>query len=647
MTSPGEGLSERGKAHEDTASTLLRASCISVASDMPGALVLEEAGFALDSGGSLGVAGESGSGKTTLAQSLFGYVRPGLRPVGGEITVEGEELKLVDSLSFIKMRGRLLTFVPQGASSMLNPIMSVGAHLSEICRTNGMAQKSAIEDRVSSLLRQVGFPDPVGILGKYPHELSGGQRQRVVLCMALIPEPHVLVMDEATTDLDVLTQLRILELIRDLKSRLDFGLVVVSHDLRVLAALCTDLLVMYAGQIVEQGPLKELLARPAHPYTAQLVERFSEGPLAVELAEHESKQSLEGREGCLFRLQCPMAQSRCAETPALVSIGEARASRCWFAADVKLRTSADSESTPPVDSRRDLADHSQLLVSSEGASQMQGSLENAADFVAVRDLTATHRGPGLFIRQRVEVLHGISFAIPGGETLGIVGESGSGKTTLARILAGLHPPDTGEVRYGAFDLSVPARRRPLAVRREIQIVFQNPETALNPRVRVGDVLLRRIRLFEDLDRSAGRARVGELLASVGLPEEYATRRPGALSGGEKQRVAIARSLIGGPRLLICDEVLSSLDVINQAKIIQLLVRLQETHQLTMIFISHDIGVTAAIATRILVFKDGDIREQGRTSDILLRPSDEYTARLIASAKVNITSSPAQASLEAH
>lgn len=601
-------------------------------------VVVRDASFVLPPGGSLGILGESGSGKTALVQCLFGYARPGLSLDAGVVAVQGRALSVKDTHEFVQLRGRVLSLVPQSANAMFNPIMTVGQQLSEICRAVGLVDRDAIRARILTLFGDVGLSNPEAIITRYPHELSGGQRQRIVLCMALVSEPDVLILDEATSDLDVITQLRILRLIRALRERHGFGLVVVSHDLKIIAALCTAVLIMYRALIVETGSLESVLSHPGHPYTAALVKRASEGPVAAALVTPALEAEEDGDTGCVYRPHCPMARERCLEAPELLALEGSRAARCWFASEVEGHFGVTSKVPAGRGDRGETSDVQMkaVAVGRRSAEEEKPPTEHLGSvLLSVQDLTARHKGPGFLVRRSFEVLHRISLQIRGGETLGIVGESGSGKTTLARILIGLHPPQSGLLRYGDFDLSIPARSRPLQIRRELQIIFQSPETALNPKLRVGDILLRRIRLFEHRDMEIARRRVLDLLASVGLRPDYATRRPAQLSGGEKQRVAIARALIGGPRIIICDEILSSLDVITQARIIQLMMRLQSELGLSLIFISHDIGVTAAIAHRILVFKDGVIREQGRTFEIMWNPTDAYTAQLISSSIVSM------------
>jgi peptide/nickel transport system ATP-binding protein len=583
----------------------------SPAADVPAPPVADAVALDIAAHGSLAIAGESGSGKTAVIQALLGYTRPGLVARGGELWLSGERLAIADPQAFAGIRGRRISYVAQSANAMLNPIIRVGSQLLEVAGAHGM-ERDAARETALRLLGDVGFPAPEAIMDRYPHQLSGGQRQRVVIAMALIPQPRLLLLDEATTDLDVVTQLRILRLLRRLREHEGFGLVAVSHDLNVLRALCDQLVVMHRGRVVERGPLREVIAAPAHPYTAELVRRFTTGAAAGRRAGTRL-HTPPTVTGCLYQRECPHRIARCAMDPGERRIGDRRASRCWY-----------PEAVGPVgDDAGAVADDVTDAASPDGDAVL-----------VVRGLRVRHREPGTFSRRTFEVLHGIDLEVDRGETLGIVGESGSGKTTLARVLCGLTPPTVGTVRFGGHDLAAPARKRPQELRRQVQIIFQNPDTALNPMQTVGEMLLRRVRLLEPRVPDA-RERVGELLDAVLLPRQHADRRSTRLSGGEKQRVAIARALVGDPRLVVCDEILSSLDVLTQAEILGLIRDLQAERGLSLLFISHDIALTMQLAHRVAVFKDGDVVEYGPARRMLARPQQEYTRSLLEGALVSV------------
>ncbi|QXJ24268.1 ABC transporter ATP-binding protein [Actinomadura graeca] len=535
-------------------SPLLAAAEIEIVpADAPRSPVVHNASFELARGGSLGICGESGSGKTALVHALLGYSREGLDLTGGTVTIgdTGSPLRLrLGHDDFRKVRGTRIALVPQAASSVLDPIMTIGRQLIEVL--HAVSGKDAdVHARVREILEEVGFEEPGRVLKRYPHQLSGGQRQRINLCLALLGDPEILVLDEATTDLDAITQRRVIELIRRLKADHGLTLIAVSHDLRVLADLCEDLIVMRRGVVVEQGPTKNVLAAPSHEYTESLVRRFREGPLA----------------------------------------GYERADR---------RTNPD-DSTPILD---------------------------------VRGLRAAHRDFSSGRARSVEVLHDISLGLQAGESLGIVGESGSGKSTFARCVLGIHAERTGDLLFGDAPLVTKARKRKVDVRRSLQIVLQNPDSTFNPRLTIAQSIGRRVRKFEGLKGEQAEERVHDLLGEVGLEPGLAGRYSSALSGGQRQRASIARSLVGDPRLLVCDEVVSGLDVESQARVIQLLSRLQDERGLTLVFISHDISVVAALTQRIAVFRYGEIVELGPADQVINNSTSTYTKELVEAAFIS-------------
>ena len=548
-----------------------------VAADGSAIYAVNSASFELAPGETLGIAGEFGSGKTTLVHALLGHVRRGMSAAGGVVTLRTSDrsverrMSLTTPTTFAAVRGSVITLMPQSADSILDPIMTVGAQLTEAYRAvfrvaTGCRSISGILDR----LRELGFPDPAAIMRRYPHQLSGGQRQRVALCMALIGKPSIVILDEATTDLDVVTQHNVLEVIKQLQAAYGFSLVMVSHDLRVLSQMSDRLIIMFGGRAVEGGPTARVMANPRHPYTSRLLQRFYLGAAESEEQFREvawtGGSGDQGSIGCTYRQQCALARPQCNEEPPWASVGTTHEVRCWF---------RDEVGQPRVGRTRRLR-------------MVDVELPTPRPLLTIRNISASY-GSGLLGRRRTPVLHGIDLEVMEGEVLGVVGESGSGKTTLARIIAGLHQLDRGQIEFEGRTLAQAAAARSLALRRELQIIFQNPGNALNPQLTVKEILGRRLRLFERLPRAAMRNRVIDLLAAVGLRADCSGSRPEELSGGERQRVAIARALIGSPRVLVCDEILTSLDVLAQARIIALLRVLQRARRLSLIFISHDMS----------------------------------------------------------
>jgi peptide/nickel transport system ATP-binding protein len=455
---------------------------------------------------------------------------------------------------------------------------------------------------VRDALSGVGLPGDRDFARRFPHQLSGGQQQRVAIAMALATRPVLAVFDEPTTGLDVVTQAVILDQIDHLRNNHDLALLYVSHDLAVVGSIADRLAVMYAGRVVEEGPTSEVLARPRHPYTRGLV---------MAVPDHLAPRRLKGIDGiaislgerrpaeCAFVARCGQQVARCAaELPALTRIGPGRSVRCF-----------EAERTPPLDfepaaTRRDRPDPGAL--------------------VEVRGLTAAHRSRG----RKVTVAAEVSLTMMRGECLALVGESGSGKTTIARCIAGLHAPEQGQVLLDAAPLAPLARQRPREARRRIQIVFQNPTDSLNPRHTVGDTIARPAEVLLGQTRSEARQGVATALERVRLSPRLSGRYPRELSGGERQRVAIARALVARPDALICDEITSALDVSVQAAVLDLLEELRAELDLSILFISHDLGVVASLADRIIVLNGGHVCDEGRAGDLIRRPGDHYTRTLI-------------------
>ena len=565
-----------------------------------GAPVVEEIGFALEGGDVLGLVGESGSGKTTVALALLGYARRGVRIAGGAVRVGGRDLLALGEPDRRRLRGRVVSYVPQDAAKALNPSVRVGDQLRELMDLHLTGGSSP--HRVGQALERVSLPSGGGFAGRFPHQLSGGQQQRLTLALALACDPEVVVLDEPTTGLDVITQNRILAEVARLCRESDVAAVFVSHNLAAVATVASHLAVMYAGRIVEQGVARDVIIDPVHPYTAGLIASV---PL------HRRPGQLVGipgtavgvgdrPPGCAFAPRCPLRTDQCdAAVPPLRDVRKGRSVRCihWTetAAVARLPRSVQAEAaTRPA-----------LLV--------------------VNGLRAAY-GRG---RARATVVHGVAFGVAPGECVALVGESGSGKSTIARCIAGLHAPSGGELRFDGQQLAPKVRDRDRDARRRIQIVFQNPYDSLNPRLTVTDSLARPLELFTGISGRQARREIGALLGQVRLPARLADRYPAELSGGERQRVAVARALAARPDLLLCDEVTSSLDVSVQAAVLALLTELQRELGLALLFITHDLGVVANIADRVLVLEHGLVREAGPVDRVLQAPAEPYTQELIA------------------
>ena len=546
----------------------------------------------------LGLVGESGSGKTTVGMALMGYCRPGGRVTGGEILIDGRPLAAMAAGELRRLRGGTVSYIPQDPGTALNPALRIGRQLSEMLEAH-KAQTSADERRVriGEALEEVALPTDEEFLRRYPHQLSGGQQQRVAIAMAFACRPHVIVCDEPTTGLDVTTQARVLETVRDLCRSHHVAAVYVSHDLAVIAELADAVAVMYAGRIVERGPRDAIFAKPRHPYTRKLLRAVPdmEGRRAVVGIAGHAPLPGNRPSGCFFAPRCDLAIDRCHEAfPPPTEFAGGHLVNCYRAdeAPAELPTSGE---TPAA------AQAGEVVLSVVGLNGHYGS---------------------------AHVLHDIELEVRRNECVAVVGESGSGKTTLARCISGLHSDYTGEVKLGGDRLAESARRRSTQARKQIQYVFQNPYASLNPRRTVGQTIARQLRLFGGGRRETGQ-RVAACLERVSLSSAAANRYPDQLSGGERQRVAIARALAAEPALLVCDEVTSALDVSVQAAIVELLRDLRAETGLSMLFITHNLALIRTIADRVIVMTEGTIVESGATVSVFESPSAEYTGKLLA------------------
>jgi peptide/nickel transport system ATP-binding protein len=547
----------------------------------------------------LGLVGESGSGKTTVGMALMGYCRPGGKVTGGEILIDGRPLAAMAAGELRRLRGGTVSYIPQDPGTALNPALRIGRQLSEMLEAHAAGSSEDERDaRIRETLEEVALPNSEDFLRRYPHQLSGGQQQRVAIAMAFACRPHVIVCDEPTTGLDVTTQARVLETVRELCRSHQVAAVYVSHDLAVVAELADYVAVMYAGRIVERGPRDVIFSTPRHPYTRKLLRAVPDLQGKRAVVGIPGRAPLPGNRptGCFFHPRCDLAIDRCHEEfpPASEFEGD-HFVHCYRAGDAPAELPTTG-------------------VTAEAA--------EAGDVVlAVKNVNAMHGSN--------HVLHDIDVVVHRNECVALVGESGSGKTTLARCIAGLHSNYTGDITLGDQRLQESARGRSSEARKQIQYVFQNPYASLNPRRTVGQTIGRQLQLFfPGAKRETGR-RVGECLERVSLSAAAANRYPDQLSGGERQRVAVARALAAEPSLLVCDEITSALDVSVQAAIVELLRELRIQTGLSMLFITHNLALIRTIADRVVVMTEGTIVESGRTLDVFNSPSAEYTGKLLA------------------
>ena len=577
--------------------------------------VLDELSFALAPGKALGLVGESGAGKSMIGRTIAQLLPQGFTVRGGALQFDGRDMLKIGDAERRGLLGRDIAFIPQEPLAALNPVLTIGQqireHLAHIAAAPG--RKPAADWRATAIeaLDAVHLHDPAAILGKYPHQLSGGMCQRVLIAMAFLSQPKLLIADEPTTALDVSVQARIVALIGEMQRRYGTAVIFITHDLRLAREICDNVLVLYAGKQIESGPAAEIFDRPAHPYTRAL--QLAIPPTGAERRglftlpdRMPGLMSLKEIAGCCFAPRCPVAQPRCSVAPppeATVSTGHV--SRCLIPEATAMIV------PPPAPEHR----HREA-----GATPLFSACDISRLYVT------KHR---LFGRpETFAAVRSASLDLAEGEFLGVVGESGSGKSTLARLLAGLEGTSGGRMELMGRDVSGMDRATAAFRRAHVQMVFQDPQSALNPRRRVGEIVTQ---AMEVMNSSAGDrvARAAELLSEIGLAPEMAQRYPSQMSGGQKQRVNIARALCTVPRLLIADEIASGLDVSVQAQLLELLLRLRQERALSIILISHDLSVVRYLCDRVLVIYRGKVVESGEVDTVFADPQAEYTRSLLA------------------
>jgi peptide/nickel transport system ATP-binding protein len=569
--------------------------------------VLRGVSLTIGAGESYGLVGESGCGKTTAAFAIMRALPRNGRVVSGSIRVNGEDLLGMGQAGVRKLRATTLSMVYQNPAAALNPTIRVGAQVGEVFELMGFEKKDALE-RARLILAKVQISDPQRVMRRYPHQLSGGMQQRVVIAMALAKDPTLLILDEPTTGLDATVEAEVLDLIAALRQEFGTSVLFISHNLAVIAKMCEQVGVLYAGRVVEEGPADQVFRDPRHPYTVGLLRCIPRGGVRKDQTPLDTIPGFLPRigaeiQGCVFAPRCGLVQEICRqEEPPLYPIGDGRTSRCHFHEQAHLvpRTSP-----------------AQLVAQRQG---------NGAAILTLEHAGKTYRQEG----QDVHALSDITLAIRPGEVLGLVGESGSGKTTLARVLLGLTSPDPGsELELEGTPLAPRVQRRSEEQVRAVQVVFQNPDSALNRRFSVRRIIGRALFKLRGLRGKQRDERARDLASSVRFDESLLAVRPTQLSGGLKQRVAIARAFAGDPKVVLCDEPTSALDVSVQAAILNLLAELQSEQGVTYLFISHDLGVVRYISDRIAVLYLGRLMELGDAETVFNPPHHPYTEALLS------------------
>jgi peptide/nickel transport system ATP-binding protein len=583
-------------------------------------LAVDGVSLAVRAGETVGLVGESGSGKSMTGLSIMRLLPPGGRITGGRVTLSGRDLTQLSEKEMQSARGGEVAMVFQDPMTSLNPTMTIGDQVAETVRIHRQASRREARERAAEVLGLVGIPRPLERMRSYPHHLSGGLRQRVVIATALACEPKLLIADEPTTALDVTIQDQILGLLDDLKARLDMGLLLITHDMGVIAETADVVMVMYAGQIVEVADASTLFTGMRHPYTQALLESIPDletdrGRLLYSIPGQPP--DLTGPAGhCRFADRCRYVQQRCLEEPPQLHGDDGHRYACFYPID---GPSSQERVTAPAGSA------AASMTATDGARTGQPLLvldHVTKEFPIRRGVLQRRSGS-------VKAVSDVSLAVERGETLGLVGESGCGKSTLARLILALDKPDSGTIQFDGADLS---RLRGGTLRRrraDLQIVFQDPYASLDPRLRVGSIVREPLAVQRIGTRESQNDRIRELLTEVGLPARVMDSYPHQFSGGQRQRIAIARALTVGPRLVVADEPTSALDVSVQSQVLNLMRRLQREHDLTYVVISHDLAAVRYLADRVGVMYLGKLVEVGPASAIYSRPAHPYTAGLLA------------------
>ena len=578
-------------------------------------------------GETLGIVGESGSGKTMTALSLMGLLPQGGKVSSGSIILDGQDLTQLPLKEKRKLRGTKVGMIFQDPLTSLNPTMKIGLQVCEPLRVHeGLSKREALE-RAVEILKRVGMPRPEVVINNYPHQLSGGMRQRVMIAMALVCKPRILIADEPTTALDVTTQMQILDLIDELRDEYKMGVILITHDLGVVAGHTDRVAVMYAGRIVETAPTKTLFTEPKHRYTSSLMAALPERALAAGTKLFSipgAPPSLTNLPvGCRFAARCLWATDECRAGYPDLSGDETHTFSCFHPVQegdespAVLQGKLDSNKTDGAAADVPQISHETLLDVKEASREYESA------------------GSGFFKREKgvVSAVDRVSITVKKGETYGLVGESGCGKSTVGRLIAGLEPPSGGAIELDGRDLATLKGRDAVRIHRDVQMMFQDSYAAMDPRMRIDQILAEPMSIQKTGNARQIAERILEILEQVGLTEEILDRYPHEFSGGQLQRIGFARSLTLAPDLIVADEPVSALDVSVQAQVLNLMKDLQQELGLSYLFISHDLAVVQYMADRIGVMYLGRIVEEGPAHEVVKNPKHPYTKALIDSIPV--------------
>ncbi len=590
--------------------------------DGPPVRAVDGVSFDIAAGETFALVGESGCGKSMTALSLMRLLPDAATITGGVVELDGQNLLVLPESQMRDVRGRRVAMIFQEPGLSLNPVMTIGAQIAESVSRHTALSGAAVDARVIELLDAVRMPDAARRVNEYPFQLSGGMKQRVMIAMALACDPALLIADEPTTALDVTVQAQVLELLRDLQRSHGMAMLLITHDLGVVAQMAQQVAVMYAGEIIETGPVQTFFKGPAHPYSRKLFDSLPE-----RAGRNRMLAAIPGAvpplhrlfTGCRFAERCDRVLPHCAGTlPAWHVVGDEHEARCHLYAEVAAQTAPGAEST---------ADQGAQIAARRAQDEGSGALLQVKDLQVYFPI---RKGLLQRVSGHVRAVDGVTLDIFPGRTLGLVGESGCGKTTVGKGLLRLVAPTGGQVLLGGADFLALDRKALRARRRDVQIIFQDPYASLNPRVRIGDALEEGLLALGVGAGAADRQqRIDALLTEVGLSPDIKGRYPHEFSGGQRQRIAIARALSVEPQLIVCDEPTSALDVSVQAQILNLLKRLQREKGLAYLFISHNMSVIDYMADEVAVMYLGRIVEQGSVDDVLRAPRHPYTQSLLA------------------
>jgi peptide/nickel transport system ATP-binding protein len=593
---------------------------------------IQDVSLKIGVGETICLVGESGSGKSVTSKSvmrLIDYENGHIS--GGQIVLDGEDLTTLSQKDLRALRGKKMAMVFQEPMAAFDPVFTIGSQITEVIIQHKQGNREQAWERAVYLLKRVGIPEPEIRMNQYPGELSGGMLQRAMIAMALTCSPQLLIADEPTTALDVTIQAQILHLLQELKEEFNMSILLITHDLGIAAEMADKIIVMYAGQIVEQASVKQLFAKPHHPYTRGLLRSIT----TMDSNRSSRLFSIEGTiphlsdlpSGCRFHPRCPFATERCVkDSPPLRNVNE-RLTACWYSEELVERTDWQ-QYAGVVDSKIDVA---RIDQQSSDVIGEQG-LTNETLF-EVKGLSKFYPiGKGTFSRSKsyIRAVEDVSFSIKKGETFGLVGESGSGKSTLGRVLLQLEKATEGEVLFEGEDLSKLSSKGLQDARRDMQVIFQDPYGSVNPRWKVGDIIGEPFDIHESLSQTEKRAKVEDLLELVGLNRSVYDRFPHEFSGGQRQRIGIARAIALNPKFILADEAVSALDVSVQAQIVNLMQDLQKKLGLTYLFIAHGLNIVRHLSDRIGVMYLGKLVEIAPSEELFLHPSHPYTKGLLSS-----------------